>query len=348
MMEAIGWLATAVFSTSYFFRRAAALRRIQAFAACLWIAYGLRPSDALPRRNSQTWWWPPRPCIRPFAAKPAAPPRTNWLMPYSFGNEMQTDFQEQPEGLPAGQRLRPDPEFQRFGDRAERPVGGREFCRTDRRPFPDPPRATGRRTGLPAAARPGIPRVRREHLVEVGKRIRLKQNIRMLSELLQDRRPPLLVLRGLRGAAGSDSIGARRYRSGGPHFRHAVPLRPTQRRNPVHRARAGRATARWRWWMSCAPPGAQPDRIVYVGDGSSDVHVMMHVNRMCGPHHRRLGEPLHHPDCGAHGAQRRRLERAGAGVRRHRGLEPGARIRAFFAAHGLDGARLGQGRAPIP
>ncbi len=39
-MEAIGWVATAVFSTSYFFRRAAALRRIQAFAACLWIAYG--------------------------------------------------------------------------------------------------------------------------------------------------------------------------------------------------------------------------------------------------------------------------------------------------------------------
>ena len=41
MLEAIGWVATAVFSASYFFRQASALRRIQAGAACLWIAYGL-------------------------------------------------------------------------------------------------------------------------------------------------------------------------------------------------------------------------------------------------------------------------------------------------------------------
>ena len=41
MLEALGWTATAVFSASYFFRRQAALRRIQAAAACLWIAYGV-------------------------------------------------------------------------------------------------------------------------------------------------------------------------------------------------------------------------------------------------------------------------------------------------------------------
>jgi hypothetical protein len=41
MMDAPGWAATAVFSTSYFFRRPQALRRVQAAAACLWIAYGL-------------------------------------------------------------------------------------------------------------------------------------------------------------------------------------------------------------------------------------------------------------------------------------------------------------------
>ena len=41
MLDAIGWIATATFSASYFFRRPAALRRIQAAAACLWIAYGL-------------------------------------------------------------------------------------------------------------------------------------------------------------------------------------------------------------------------------------------------------------------------------------------------------------------
>ena len=41
MLEAIGWIATAVFSASYFFRQPSALRRIQAGAACLWIAYGV-------------------------------------------------------------------------------------------------------------------------------------------------------------------------------------------------------------------------------------------------------------------------------------------------------------------
>ena len=41
MLEAIGWIATATFSVSYFFRRPEALRRIQAAAACLWVAYGL-------------------------------------------------------------------------------------------------------------------------------------------------------------------------------------------------------------------------------------------------------------------------------------------------------------------
>jgi len=41
MLDAIGWVATAIFSTSYFFRRPAALRWVQAAAACLWIVYGL-------------------------------------------------------------------------------------------------------------------------------------------------------------------------------------------------------------------------------------------------------------------------------------------------------------------
>jgi len=47
MLDAIGWLATAVFSASYFFREPGALRRIQAVAACLWVAYGL-PIGAVP------------------------------------------------------------------------------------------------------------------------------------------------------------------------------------------------------------------------------------------------------------------------------------------------------------
>lgn len=41
MLEAIGWIATAVFASSYFSKDPATLRRLQAAAAVLWIAYGV-------------------------------------------------------------------------------------------------------------------------------------------------------------------------------------------------------------------------------------------------------------------------------------------------------------------
>jgi hypothetical protein len=41
MTDALGWIATAVFTSSYFFRKPAALRRTQALAASLWIVYGI-------------------------------------------------------------------------------------------------------------------------------------------------------------------------------------------------------------------------------------------------------------------------------------------------------------------
>jgi uncharacterized membrane protein len=40
MFNSIGWIATAVFSSSYFCRRATTLRRIQALAALIWVVYG--------------------------------------------------------------------------------------------------------------------------------------------------------------------------------------------------------------------------------------------------------------------------------------------------------------------
>jgi hypothetical protein len=40
-LNVIGWTATAVFSSSYFFKQAATLRRIQAAAASLWVLYGV-------------------------------------------------------------------------------------------------------------------------------------------------------------------------------------------------------------------------------------------------------------------------------------------------------------------
>ena len=40
MLNWIGWVATAVFASSYFSRQAATLRKIQAGAALLWVVYG--------------------------------------------------------------------------------------------------------------------------------------------------------------------------------------------------------------------------------------------------------------------------------------------------------------------
>ena len=41
MLSWIGWIATACFGLSYFFKKPATLRLIQAGAAILWISYGL-------------------------------------------------------------------------------------------------------------------------------------------------------------------------------------------------------------------------------------------------------------------------------------------------------------------
>jgi hypothetical protein len=41
MLSWIGWLATAVFASSYFYKSPRTLRGIQGLAALLWIGYGL-------------------------------------------------------------------------------------------------------------------------------------------------------------------------------------------------------------------------------------------------------------------------------------------------------------------
>ena len=41
MIEGIGWVATALFAASYFFKQPNRLRYIQALAALLWISYGI-------------------------------------------------------------------------------------------------------------------------------------------------------------------------------------------------------------------------------------------------------------------------------------------------------------------
>jgi hypothetical protein len=41
MSEWIGWIATGVFTSSYFFKRAESMRRVQMIAATMWVGYGV-------------------------------------------------------------------------------------------------------------------------------------------------------------------------------------------------------------------------------------------------------------------------------------------------------------------
>jgi hypothetical protein len=41
MSDWLGWTATAVFTSSYFFTRPGSLRRVQMLAAIMWVAYGV-------------------------------------------------------------------------------------------------------------------------------------------------------------------------------------------------------------------------------------------------------------------------------------------------------------------
>jgi hypothetical protein len=46
LLDLVGWTATATFACSYFVKDQQLLRRIQAFAALIWIAYGLAIGSA--------------------------------------------------------------------------------------------------------------------------------------------------------------------------------------------------------------------------------------------------------------------------------------------------------------
>jgi len=130
---------------------------------------------------------------------------------------------------------------------------------------------------------PEYRRVRKEDLVEVGKRIRLKQNIRLLTLLLKDidghrfefyvvsAAPQEVIQSALEGIVPEDHIIGTRFRyhneSGEIQSIVSVP------------AGYGKVAALEELRASL-PLGS--NRLVYVGDGSSDVHVMMHVNRLDG------------------------------------------------------------------
>jgi len=131
---------------------------------------------------------------------------------------------------------------------------------------------------------PEFRRVRKEHLTAVGKRIRLKQNIRLLPKILGggiegyhfsfhviSAAPEEVIQSALEDIVPSDRIFGTRFRY------HPQ----TGEIESVVRVPAGYGKVAALDELQ-ARLGIGPDRIVYVGDGSSDVHVMLHVNRRDG------------------------------------------------------------------
>src|SRR5947209_8346234 len=127
-------------------------------------------------------------------------------------------------------------------------------------------------------------RVRKEHLIEVGKRIRLKQNIRELLRFLEkgfdgyrfsfyvvSAAPEEVIQSALENIIPSDHIF-------GTQFRYDEN---TGEINSIVRVPAGYGKVTVIDQLH-ANLQVSYDRIVYVGDGSSDVHVMLHVNRQEG------------------------------------------------------------------
>jgi phosphoserine phosphatase len=131
---------------------------------------------------------------------------------------------------------------------------------------------------------PEYRRVRREHLWEVGRRIRLKRNIDRLVRILEDgmegyrfsfyvvsAAPEEVIQSALEGLVPPDHIfGTRfRYDAGSGEVESIV------------RVPAGYGKVAVLDELQ-ANLQVGSDRVVYVGDGSSDVHVMLHVNRRDG------------------------------------------------------------------
>lgn len=126
--------------------------------------------------------------------------------------------------------------------------------------------------------------VRREHLVEVGKRIRLKQNIRLLSRIVENAidgyrfsfyvvsaAPEEVIQSALEGIIPADHI----Y---GTRFQYDLSSGEIQ---SIIRVPAGYGKVAVLEELQ-EKMQVGHDRIVYLGDGSSDVHVMLHVNRRDG------------------------------------------------------------------
>ncbi|MGD0227367.1 MAG: HAD family hydrolase [Terriglobia bacterium] len=125
--------------------------------------------------------------------------------------------------------------------------------------------------------------VRKEHLMEAGKIVRLKKNIRQLSELLASAIPgyrfdfhvisaaPQEVIE----SALEDLIPADHIHGTQLQYDRSGQVESIIRVNAGYGKVAVLDDLQKRFQVG-------PERILYVGDGGSDIHVMLHVNRRDG------------------------------------------------------------------
>ena len=126
-------------------------------------------------------------------------------------------------------------------------------------------------------------KVRKDHLYEVGKQIRLKENIKLLYEILNgdidghhfdfyvlSASPEEVIHSALEGIVPKDHI-----------FGTKLVYSASGQVDRLERATAGYGKVAVLDQLQASLQIA-PDHIVYVGDGSSDIHVMLHVNTRDG------------------------------------------------------------------
>ncbi len=156
------------------------------------------------------------------------------------------------------------------------------------------PGATRCGARLPALTRSRIPqRVRKEHLYEVGKRIRLKENIALLYQIPGERDPTDISFDFYMSlGCARRKWSTRRWREWclrtistepSSSYNHS---RRNRNRSLTHTAGYGKVSVLDR--LQATQRKLALTTSSSCGDGSSDVHVMLHTNRRRRLYHRRL------------------------------------------------------------
>lgn len=128
-----------------------------------------------------------------------------------------------------------------------------------------------------------LSRVRKEHLIQTGKRIRLKENIDLLYRILENgvdgfhfdfyvlsAAPVEVIYSALEGIVPRDHIFGTEFR-----YKDSGEIETLERTTAGY----GKVAVLDQLQTDLK---IGPDHIVYTGDGSSDVHVMLHVNARDG------------------------------------------------------------------